>query len=250
MDYRENKMTHDAQAARDRTAKRKRVTTVVGCALTLVVAAPVTASEFWNPDTSRPGNDEPVSRSMEPVGAQATEVLGVLRRDQTAEDRNAGPQLKAVGMGNQADGIKLDAVRALPHGWALAPVDEVQVGPSKVARDQLCITNGSETGCSPASGAAAHGTAMSKVENRKSVFVGVVPDGVVRVRFVGLHGGRGEASVESNFYLLTVDTLAPPIMVAPPPESRDRTPIPGPQTPAPGDIQWLDETGAIVGPTP
>ena len=151
-------------------------------------------------------------------------------------------------MGNQIDGLKLDAVRALPHGWALAPADSLRSGPGKVTRDQICVTNGAVIGCSPAAGTAAHGTAIAQAVGSGSLFVGLVPDGVTEVRFVGIADGTTEAPVESNFYVLTVEGLAPPTKVPPPPESSDRALIEGPDTPVQGEVQWLDAKGNVVGP--
>lgn len=212
-------------------------------------AAPVAASQIWQPETARPNIDRPVASSSAPISAEGTSVLAVLRRPQTAQDRaDAGSRLRAVGLGNQIEGLKLGAVRALPHSWALAPVDSVQVGPAKVAHDQLCITDGSIIGCSPAAGTAAHGTAITRAIGSQSQFVGIVPDGVARVRFLGTDGTTAEAPVEANFYSFSVDGLAPPRKVPPPPDSSQTAPVDGPATPAEGEIQWLDAGGGVVGP--
>jgi hypothetical protein len=220
----------------------------IAAAALLTFATPALAvTHPWNPATARPNIDQPVAPSAIPVASAARNVLAVLRRPQTQEDRDkAGPLLRAVGMGNQLDGVQTSDIRVLPERWALVPVTTVRMGSESSASGQLCITDGEVIGCSAATGIADHGTAIATADVDGSTYTGLVPDGVSRVRFLPKEGPSVERDVTSNFYTLSVAATEPTQPVQAPPGYTGGRTIPGPTAPLQGSIEWLDATGKVV----
>lgn len=226
--------------------------------LALLVAAPALAiTQPWSPTLGRPGIDPPVTTDGSPVLAQAREVLAVLRRPQTAEEREqAAPLLRGI-VGGQVQGVQTDAIRALRDGWALVPARRVRNGPSSTAPDQLCVTDGTTIGCGAARTVRTLGVGGVGASSTATTFNGLVPDGVARVRFTAA-GGREtggsdppvsrEAAVASNFYVLVVPQVAPPRTIDAPEGWEGPSRIPAPPTPVRGTITWLDAEGRVVGP--
>jgi hypothetical protein len=216
----------------------------------LIVTAPAAALVSpWNPTVGRPGIDEPtVPPSSAPYASTATESLGILRRPQTATDRAAAtPVLRALG--HPVGGVQLDGVRALSDGWVLAPVGVVDTGREPRA-NQLCITNGAAIGCGNATDIDKVGVSVLAANARQTKITGVVPDRVERVRLVTTHGTTTEVDARNNFYTLSVAETQPTRMI-PAPKSPTYTgpdQIPSPPTPIAGTLEWLDDTGHIIGP--
>lgn len=217
----------------------------------VVVAAPALAiTEPWNPTIGRPNIDGPVTSDRSPVAAAATDVLAVLRRPQTAADRDgAAPLLKGI-VGSQIDRVQTASIRLLADGWALVPATAVQAAPGRSVGEQICFTNGRSTTCGSARGLSSTGIAGSEATATATTFTGLVPDGVARVRFVGRDGSTKEVAVASNFYELVVDEIAPPRMIDAPKGYDGPARIPGPPLPVAGVTEWLDANGTVVGPTP
>jgi hypothetical protein len=245
-----------AAAARERRPKRlswgPRRGVVVSLAVLAVAAPALAVTQPWSPMLSRPGTDNPVKTDASPVTASAREALAVLRRPQTPEDRaKTAPLLKAVGAGNQVDGVQTASIRLLTDGVALVPAKTVRTGPFATSDDELCLTNGTSVTCGPASSVRTTGITSVEASRTTTSYTGLVPDGVARVRFTANTGTAAEAAVTSNFYSLSVPEVAPPRMIdAPdaPDGSNGPSRIPGPPTPVGGTIEWLDANGRIVGP--
>lgn len=218
----------------------------------LIVSAPAAALVSpWNPTVGRPGIDEPtVPPSSAPYASTATVSLGILRRAQTATDRAvATPVLRALG--HPLGGVQLDGVRALPDGWVLAPADVIDTG-REPSTNQLCITNGAAIGCENAADVEKVGVSVLAANASRTKITGVVPDRVERVRFVTTHGTATQVDVRNNFYTLAVAETQPARMI-PAPKSPTYTgpdQIPSPPTPIAGTLEWLDDTGHVIGPRP
>jgi hypothetical protein len=240
-------------AARERRRKRLSWGRRRGVALSLAllaVAAPALAiTQPWSPMLSRPGIDDPVRTDPSPVIASAREVLAVLRRPQTAEDRlKTAPLLKAVGAGNQVAGVQTGSIRLLADGVALVPAKTVRTGPSTTSNDQLCFTDGKTITCGPASSLRTTGIGGVAASTARTRYAGLVPDGVVRVRFTPDTGAPAEVAVTSNYYSVSVPKIAPPTMIDAPEGFKGPARIPGPPMPVGGTIEWLDAGGHVVGP--
>ncbi|MCZ4492665.1 MAG: hypothetical protein JWP53_1596 [Conexibacter sp.] len=224
---------------------------VIAGLATLIVAGPALAiTQPWSPTVGRPGVDRPVHVDSSPVTAAARGELSVLRRPQTADDRaQAAPLLRGV-VGDQVDGVQVDAIRSLKAGWALVPAKSVQTGPSATATDQLCFTNGEEITCGPAPSLSTTGVGGSTASATKgeTTYTGLVPDGVSGVRFTPKDGKPVEVAVASNFYELVIPQIAPSRMMDAPAGFEGPARIPAPPAPVSGTLQWLDSHGAVVGP--
>ena len=207
--------------------------------LLLAVSAPAVAVvQPWNPKLGRPELDHDVAIDRSPVDRSATEVLAILRRPQTAHDREvATPLLRYAG--RMIDNVQVDSIRALGDHHALVPHTS---GARSGA--MLCILDDGGAVCSPAGGVAEHGV-MSISGGRKGTrYAGVVPDGITRVRFTPDGGTPAQSSVRGNFFELRVPEHGPAI-AAP---TGEPGMINGPVGPATGRLEWLDARGKVVGP--
>jgi hypothetical protein len=209
--------------ARVPTRRRSRAP-AIGLLVILAVAAPAVAVvQPWNPTLgpSKFGGDVVIDRS--PVDRSATEVLAILRRPQTAHDREvATPLLRYAG--GTIDNVQVDSIRALSEHYALIPHASVRRSGA-----MLCVVGGGGAVCSPADGVAEHGV-ISISDTR---VVGVVPDGVARVRFTPDGGKPVRASVRGNFFALRIPGHRPTNVITPPRGGR---------------LEWLDADGEVVGP--
>jgi hypothetical protein len=209
------------------------------------VTPSATPTGTWSPDVGRPhvGLDARIDRS--PVSGDAAEVLAVLRRPQTARDRRlAEPRLKHAG--GAADGVQVDAVRALSKDYALVPVTKSE-GRSE---QMLCIMGGGGGACGPAARIRERGISSLSGGPNGTHWVGVVPDGVARVRFTPDGGRPKDSVVRENFYEIRVPEHGPEGRTPPPkgwkgPTDKDGM-IPGPGGPANGTIEWFDAAGKRI----
>lgn len=219
---------------------------LAGTSLVVIAPASVAIVQTWQPELTRPGIDQPVKTDDSPVDSDATSNIAVLRRDQTAADRTAtAPLLKALGAGNQVDGVQVGAIRSVAPGWALVPVKSVRTSPTATTPDQLCLTNGTMIACSKASSVATTGLTMISSSSDGTRLTGIVPDGVERVRFTPAERGTlAEAPVGSNFFQIRVpQTRAPnPVQM---PDGRGVT---RGHLPADGVVTWLHSDGTQIAP--
>jgi hypothetical protein len=116
----------------------------------------------------------------------------------------------------------------------------------------LCILGGGGAACSPVSGVAEHGVVSLSGGPKSTHYVGVVPDGVTRVRFTPDDGKPAESVVIENFFEIRVPEHGPTDFIRPPTgwkgPTDDKGMIPGPVGPASGKLEWLDAEGKVVGP--
>jgi hypothetical protein len=235
-----------ASRGRSRRLRRSSLATLV----VLGVAAPALAVvQPWNPVIGRPDIDGPVATDSTPVADAAIDALAVLRRPQTAEDQ-AAAATKLSAIGNQINDVQTAGIRALRNGWVLVPANTVKTGPDEASSSQLCITNGGVVACSPAASAGETGVALVSASATETRLVGLVPDGVARVRFTRADGGFVESDVQSNFYDLSVPEVAPTASVKAPAGYDGPSTIPAPPRPIAGSVSWLNGDGQVIGPTP
>ena len=207
-------------------------------------AAPPTST--WTPKVGRPKVGLPATIDRTPVSRDASDVLAILRRPQTARDRKlAAPRLRHAG--GAVDGVQVDGVRALNPRYALVPVTEMgdRAGPA------LCVMGSGGAACAPVASVREHGVTMISGGHGETRYVGVVPDGVAAVRFTPDGGRPVVVAVRENFYELRISISAPPGRVNPPkgftgPVGKDGR-IVGPPMPAQGKLEWLDAGGNVIG---
>jgi hypothetical protein len=211
----------------------------------LLVGAPATAATIgWNPfddparDSGRVALGRPSVSDRAP-DAELVRMLGVLRRPQTGVDRaGVARQLETRGWFADVRGVQLGHVRLVDaeRGIALVPVERFGVGferaaranPGAAAPDPALFTNavclfdraGGDTASRPCFTADRIRRGFA-VAGGSAYVIGLVPDGVARVRLID--GQRaGEAAVRDNLF------------VAPD----------GPA--APMAVEWIDDDGRTV----
>jgi hypothetical protein len=205
-------------------------------------ATPTATSGTWTPEVGRPDKGIPATIDRTPISPVATNALAVLRRPQTDRDRRlAGPRLRYVGPPNED--VQVDGVRALNARYALVPMAR---GP------RLCVIGSGGSACSPVDMVPRHGVASVSAGKKGTRYVGLVPDGVARVRFTPQTGQPVETVVRENFYELRVPATAPPGRALPPagwkgPTDEDGS-IEGPPMPAQGKLEWIDGNGNATPP--
>ena len=250
---------HAAQLAASPVAPQGgRVTRLLGrrstvAAVLVAIIAPSAAlaiTQPWRPDLSRPGVDRKVSTDAAPVSDAALGAFAVLRRAQSDSDRSdATPLIWAIGMGNQVDRVQLKGIRMVAPHWALVPAKAAQTRPGGVtAQDQLCLTDGEDVGCTNAETVKANGVGVLAASKTSTHLIGLVPDGVARVRFTPDSGSPIEVAVTGGFYQLTVPSARSLPAIKAPPGYDGPSTIPGPPAPVSGKLAWLDTRGNAVGP--
>jgi hypothetical protein len=204
----------------------------------LLVGAPATAATVgWNPFDSpdrKPGLKAPTTSRKAPDRA-LTSLLAPLRRPQTPADRGRASDLAARGFWDDVSGVQLDYIRLLDpaRGIVLVPVERFGLDLERNApgptpnpaffRNAVClyIPSGAVTARRPCYGAMQirDGFALGSTGG---VVVGLVPDGVARVRLA-----RGNRTVGATV--------------------RDNLFVSEPAVPLePMRVEWLDAGGATV----
>ena len=203
----------------------------------------------WTPRVGRPNVGLDASSDRTSVSRTAIDALAVLRRPQTARDRRLAER-RLRYFGGPIDGIQVDGVRALNTHYALVPV--TKVGPNTGAG--LCIAGSGGVGCSPIDRVPDNGVTSVSAGAKGTHYVGVVPDGIARVRFTPNGGHPLDATVHENFYELRIPATSLPGRVPPPkgwkgPTGQDGK-IEAPPRPAQGTLEWLDASGKTVARRP
>ncbi len=167
-----------------------------------------------------------------PVDRSAVDALAVLRRPQTARDRKlAAPRLTSIG--RPTNGVQVDGIRALTPNYALVPI--MTVGGGTDRGPMLCVAGGGGMACNWVRDVAKWGVSSSSGGNKGSHYVGVVPDGVVRVRFSPVGGKPVDSEARENFYEIRVPQNGPTGPVRPPAGYKGPTDgngmLPGPPSP-------------------
>jgi hypothetical protein len=217
----------------------------------LAIAAPAVAVvRPWEPTLGRPGVDDgSATTSSAAAPLSARDVMAVLRRAQTADDRaKAAPLLRTVDA--QFTGVQTNSIRALRDGWALVTTASVAAGPGRSLDDALCITDGEGIACGSASAVRDRGVSMIAASATATTVVGLVPDEVARVRFTPSQGRASTVEASSNFFSLSVPQTKPRDMIAAPKDESWTGPtmIEGPPMPVAGTLEWLAADGRVVGP--
>ena len=229
---------------RGETGSRKEVVATPSATVTAIPTEPAAVGP-WSPTLGRPELGITASIDHTPVAQPVVGALAVLRRPQSDRDRElAGPKLRYVGQG--VDGVQIEGVRALSRNYALVPVKQFGDGPG------ICLMGAGGSECAPVGTVPEHGVTGSAAGQDGTHFVGIVPDGIVRVRFTPTEGQAVEVVVYDNFYDLRYDAVASS-RADPPSDWRgqvgDDGKIAGAPLPAQGRLEWLNATGKIVGPS-
>jgi hypothetical protein len=237
------------QLARRRVDRRRsrilRRGTIASLAIVAIAAPAVAVMQPWNPRLGRPRIDGPVSVSRAPVPTSASEALAVLRRPQTARDRRlAAPHLRDAT--REMVGVQVDGIRAVSPDYALVPIKGMRT-PTETLGPMLCLLGGGGSACNSAGDVARSGVILVSAGFAHGTrFVGIVPDGVARVRFTPAGAAPAAVTVHDNFYELRVPQLGRGVRVTPPKGYSGS--IPSPPEPAHGRLDWLDAAGAVIGP--
>lgn len=162
----------------------------VGAACLAFTGTAVAATGAWNPLVG--SSDDPATLSDTPVPAELTAKLGVLRRDQTAQDRSAEVEATLNGGVALPAGVRLDSVRYLApaaNGEATILLSGVDTSPIFTEEEPLCAARpfvGVQEALSFCfdlsmlmSGDAR--TTMVDETSNSSLAFGLVPDGVTTV---------------------------------------------------------------------
>lgn len=190
---------------------------VAGAALALAVpAAAAAAVAVWQPSLGDDRRGHPSAATSRP-SARAQESMAVLRRPQTAEDREPSVQ-RALSLlsPSTVSGVQTASIRTLGRaadGQAivLIPVERLTVpllkGETDAVRSQQLLvfypdaTDGggitTTSAADVASGRAALGSGLGRVS------FGLVPDGVAQVRVGYADGSQQTVAVSSNFWQAT-----------------------------------------------
>jgi len=175
------------------------------------------ATGAWRPILGNPATHQvPTGTSRAPTPSDATTTLGVLRRPQNDGDRSAVTEAMLRDLGPENAGVRLDSVRLVTERTVRPTDGEPELN------EPVCLLAGPPGGwtCASTTTIRARGLVIGSGVH----LIGLVPDGVVRVR-------------------LTYPR--PP--GAPAPAASPRTPPPLPEMPS--SVQWLNADGDTIGPT-
>jgi hypothetical protein len=216
-----------------RRARLFRTGLMTSAAVVSIGGAAAAGTALWGSLGHEDGNRPTASAT--PVPAQQSAVLGVLRRDQTADDRGAASRQALEIAAKRYVGVRLDAVRLLHRdaaGSALVLIPVARLGsqtvqPSGVTKDALCVyarVTGDDGGLACFTTAEVRGGAASGAFD--SFTWGLVPDGVSRVMVHGRAGREIELDVRDNAFTVPTSDLDPENL----------------------DVAWFDGGGASVRP--
>lgn len=179
--------------------------------------AAVAGQALWGPVLGREDGNRPTA-SGTPVPAEQRDLLGVLRRDQTAADRGATAREALAAATRRYRGVRLADVRLLRAGSGsvpsllLVPVADLEpvAGAGAGGKDALCVV--SSTGGEEA-GVQCHSVAdleAGRVTGGVGGQVwGVVPDAVSTVVVADRSGRDRTIAVEGNAFTLQASTVPP-----------------------------------------
>jgi hypothetical protein len=239
-----NLITASQQLAGDRRGRvvwHRRLAIAAGVGLALGGTA-LAATHPWSPSLGdqRLGPSPSIS-SVSPPKSQL-DILGVLRRPQTGQDRGAATLRALRYLGRGSTGIRTGYVRLLGYsapsrGIVLIPMARYTPGPGLIKQDALCIFYTEPNGDGGAKSCfdtndVQHGRATGSLGLHQ---YGLVPDGVAKVTALFADGPLVEARVHDNFFDLTA-----------PRAGGDSAAIAA----DPAIVSWQDEHGRPVGPPP
>ncbi|HJZ35399.1 MAG TPA: hypothetical protein VJ204_03925 [Solirubrobacterales bacterium] len=172
----------------------------------------VAATGVWNPIVGHTGGPETLSGT--PVPTAMTELLGVLRREQTPRDRS--PEVEATLDGADVPGgVRLESVRYLgpgADGKATVLFSGVEAGPFDREGEPACVARPLPGESRPIFvcfdlGELRSGRAyVSSVDGGGENLVdGIVPDGVATVTAIFSGAPPVEVPVHDNYWELTLD---------------------------------------------
>jgi hypothetical protein len=236
--------------------RRAAVGIVIAC---VASGSAVAATQLWSPELGNDVAGHPTTSSSPTPGDQA-DLLGVLRREQMAEDRGPEVQRTLKIIGAQLHGVRTTSIRALEqdqHGLAVTLVsitrfgDDASTSKSQSAsspNNPLCILYPSaprEPGADDSAGGSCFAAADIRAGRAHAVSPGsdgalhahgLVPDGVATVIARFHDESTISATVHSNFFDIPIGSATLTV------DGSART------DPFPTGYQWKDSSGHDVAP--
>lgn len=235
---------------RVRRSARRAGTAIVIAGVALTGPA-IAANHLWGPLLGRPDidNGSPAASAARPPEATLS-VLGVLRREQSPEDRRiAGDGLLAT-LSPRTTGVMTAYIRAVATSGkrhvAVVPVAEVSQGDiasgsRRIAlTDALCLTDGEALSC---------GNVQDLVAGRLFVIAGateygLVPDGVATIVLRYPSGRRLTRTIHDNAYVAVAPQIQRSVN-ATVGKGQARSTIAVGERPV---VQWLNVNQQVIGP--
>lgn len=206
-----------------RSPRRRGAAVVIAA---LLVGAPATAAVVgWNPFDD-PGRDPRVGTPSVSEGAPnpaLVQMLAPLRREQTAEERAlVADRFRAEGDIKQLRGVQVDYIRVLDasRGIVLIPAERFFAVPGRgtpeadaaALRDGVCLYDLESAAAGYSCFTADRIRRGFALASGGGSAVGLVPDGVARVRLID--GERaGEAVVRDNLFVTGREAPAAPMAI-------------------------------------
>ncbi|MEA2495433.1 MAG: hypothetical protein QOJ29_3344 [Thermoleophilaceae bacterium] len=225
---------HLPDAAASLAKPRRTRVGVVALAGAVLTASALAATRPWEPEIGNSHfGEKPASVSPTAPPANQLQLLGVLRRDQTVDDRGAAAReaLRYIS-GSTTSGVRTASVRVLGHGAVIVPVMENSTN-GDIA-DALCLFYPDPAG----DGGAKSCFSTNDIRTGQATdslgrhFYGLVPDGVASVLATFTDGRTVTVPVTDNYFDVSTPAAS---------NSEPSAPI----ADAP-QLRWLDSNGLSV----
>jgi hypothetical protein len=188
-----------------RRARLGSLSVLAGLGAAALAVPALAVSQPWNLVLGRPElNNVPVSSSTSDVPKDQRDLLEVLRRPATDQDRGELAQHLARTIGVEFRGVRKGSIRVVtpPGGRAIEIFSAEQVGAPEREPDEtdpLCISTGDAGLC---------GTTSSLLAGDLELYagrtiVGLVPDGVTQITFHWPDGSSSSAQAAENSFWLS-----------------------------------------------
>lgn len=201
----------DGSLGRALRARPSRIV-AVGLACLAFGGTAMAASGVWNPIVGN--SNDPATLSNTPVPAELTAALGVLRRDQTDQDRSAEVEATLNG-GEMPDGVRLDSIRYLApgdNGEATILLSGLKAAVYETEEEPVCVAR--PIAGNPSAVSLCFDLPMLMADHARAMFVdvasnsgtafGLVPDGVASVTATFGSAPDRTVSVTNNYWELDV----------------------------------------------
>ena len=225
---------------RSRPRRRWR-TGLIAVAVAGIAAPALAVTQPWQPILGRPDIDHGApSVSDTAVLPEQAKAIAELRRDQSAEDRQAGRLLRSLHPG--FDGVNPASIRLLrpgsPNPVALVAVDRLYQrhdrGGLPIFDHALCLSEAQTVSCA---------STADMLDGRFVVMsgarvYGLVPDAVASVKVSFADGRTVVGSAEDNLFDVTAPTARSDVGPDDPSQDASATFR---------KLQWLDTQGSVIG---
>jgi hypothetical protein len=183
----------------------------VAAACLAIGGSAMAATGVWNPPLGN--SSHPKTASDSPVPPALVEELGVLRREQTPQDRSAEVEATLRG-GGLPEGVRLESVRFLApgeYGEATVLLSGVAAKPFETEEEPVCVARPFPEGepayslcfgLSQLQSGGAHATYVGP--DQDGVAFGIVPDGVATITAEFASAPPVTVPVQNNYWELPV----------------------------------------------